>query len=84
MDAQFHSALHALFGHDAAAQHEANAWLIAFSPRPEAWQAAVALLEPDSPAQASFFCANMLLSKARLEWSTMPQEQRDHISQLAR
>lgn len=84
MESSFHQALHALFGSDPNAQHEANTWLTSFATTPEAWGGCLSLLEPSTPAQAAFFAANMLLSKARSEWGGLEQTMRDQLQAAVR
>ena len=80
----FHEAVNALFGSDPGLQSQANQWITEFSSKPEAWQAALSFIDPSSPSHVSFFCANVLLSKARREWSSMGSDQRTAISELVR
>ena len=79
----FHQALHALFGHDLTAQAQANQWLNDFTTTSDAWHAALSLLDPSSPSQIAFFCANILLTKARRDWDDLPTSDRMAISQQA-
>ncbi|GAX80410.1 hypothetical protein CEUSTIGMA_g7849.t1 [Chlamydomonas eustigma] len=78
----FHQALSAFFGSDPSQQQQANIWLQGFSATSGAWEAAASLVEPSVPTNISFFCANMLLSKARNDFSSMPIDQQPAISQM--
>jgi hypothetical protein len=85
MDATlFQQALSALFGSDPCQQQQANIWLQSFSNAPAAWEAAACLVEPSAPTNVAFFCANILLSKARNDFSSLPVEQQSAISQMLR
>jgi hypothetical protein len=77
--ATFLAALQALFGRDAAAQQQANAWLQSFSTTPAAWEAAFATLEPSQPDDIAFFCANLLLTKLRNEWHKLDAQQKEQV-----
>ncbi|KAG2427058.1 hypothetical protein HXX76_012574 [Chlamydomonas incerta] len=80
---QLKAALVAFFGQDPAQQHVANLWLNNFSPTPEAWGAALALVEPGSGAtlEQAFFAANMLATKTRNEWGRLSQQQRAELTE---
>jgi hypothetical protein len=77
--AMFLQALQALFGSDAAAQQNANAWLQSFSTSSAAWEAAFAALEPSQPEAIAFFCANLLLNKLRNEWHKLDAQQKEQV-----
>ena len=79
----FHQALYALFGNDPIAQTQANQWLTDFASKPEAWQASLSLLDPSNPSQIAFFCANILLTKARRDWTETSPSDRMAITQQA-
>ncbi len=76
-------AIRALYGQDAAQQTVASTWLNSFSISAEAWPVALALLDEQS-LEASFFAANMLLSKARRDWHRLTPEQHSQLIILVR
>ncbi len=80
---QLKAALTAFFSNEQAQQHAANLWLNNFSPTPEAWGAALALIEPGSGAtlEQAFFAANMLATKTRNEWGRLSQQQRVELTE---
>jgi hypothetical protein len=80
------SAITALYGGVGEAQLQANQWLNTFSQQPQAWDACLELLDPSGRegAEASFFCANMLLSKVHKEWHKLPQEQQMRLAAVIR
>lgn len=84
MDGAFQQALQALFAPDPHAQQQANAWLTSFAATPDAWASAASLLGAGYPQEVSFFCANILLSKVRQEWSHLPPEQRQQLNSMVR
>lgn len=63
---------------------EASIWLNSFAETPEAWEISVSLLDPSRSAFVQFFAANLLLSKARREWSQLSQQDRSSISSALR
>ena len=76
-------AIRALYGQDTAQQTAASSWLNSFSTSAEAWPVALALLDEQS-LEASFFAANMLLSKARRDWHRLTPEQHSQLILLVR
>ncbi|GBF98210.1 hypothetical protein Rsub_10710 [Raphidocelis subcapitata] len=73
---QLASAISALYGGvGGETQQQANAWLNSFSQQPQAWEACLELLDPALDAEVAFFCANMLLTKARKEWHKVARDQ---------
>eukprot|EP00955_Chlamydomonas_euryale_P102196 365401-Chlamydomonas_euryale.AAC.2 len=84
MEAHFHQALFALFGADPSAQAAANGWLAGFASTSDAWSAALGLLNGQTPPPVAFFCANMLLSKARAEWGGLGGDQRQQLHDAVR
>ena len=76
-------AIRALYGQDTAQQTAASLWLNSFSTSAEAWPVALALLDEQS-LEASFFAANMLLSKARRDWHRLNPEQHSQLIVLVR
>ncbi|GFR45790.1 hypothetical protein Agub_g7244, partial [Astrephomene gubernaculifera] len=83
MDQQFRAALAALNGTEPTRQSAANLWLNDFQHTPEAWGAALALLDPASGASAdeAFFAANLLTSKTRREWGRLNAQQRSELAE---
>lgn len=79
---QLLAAISALYGPDPTQQQAANTWLNTFSKTPEAWAAALAVLDPanGAPTEAAFFCANLLLSKTRDEWGRLSPEHRVELA----
>ena len=71
-------AIHTLYGQDTAQQSAASAWLNSFSNSAEAWPLALTLLDETS-LEARFFAANMILSKARRDWSRLTPEQQSQL-----
>jgi hypothetical protein len=80
---------------DPTTRANANAWLTDFASKPEAWQAALAVISvqflgppsdvsTEAIAQASFFCANLILTKTRKEWHRMSPEERSAVSTATR
>lgn len=74
----------ALYGGSGPDQAQANSWLNAFSNQPAAWDAGLALLDPARPEQTRFFCANMLLTKARKEWHRLPGDRQAQLGAAIR
>eukprot|EP00884_Botryococcus_braunii_P018983 jgi/Botrbrau1/5769/Bobra.0134s0036.1 len=58
----------------------ASLFLNLFAEAPEAWEISVGLLDPSRPAFVQFFVANVLLTKARREWSQLSQQSQSSIS----
>ena len=59
-------------------QTQTGAWLNEFRKTREMWQACLTLYDADENKEVSFLCANLLLRKARSEWSGLsPEEKRD-------
>jgi hypothetical protein len=77
-------AISALYGGHGDAQQQANQWLNSFSHQPQAWEACLELLDPGRDAEVCFFCANMLLTKARKDWHKVPAEQQARMAALIR
>ena len=73
-------AISAAYGHDVVTQQQANQWLHQFASTPEAWAAALALVEPGTPPEHAFFAANMLLSKTRSEWGKLQPHQQQELA----
>ena len=71
-------AIHTLYGQDTAQQSAASAWLNSFSNSADAWPLALTLLDETS-LEARFFAANMILSKARRDWSRLTPEQQSQL-----
>jgi hypothetical protein len=78
--AQLHQAILALYGPHPEAVQQANAWLNSFSKEAAAWEACLAMLDPQQVAEVCFFAANMLLTKARAEWLKLDEAQQRHIA----
>ena len=76
-------AIRALYGQETAQQTAASSWLNSFSTSVEAWPVALALLDEQS-LEASFFAANMLLSKARRDWHRLTPDQHSQLVAVVR
>ena len=81
---QVAAALTALSTGDAPHREAANAWLAEFAGTDAAWEAAVALLDPEQPAELQFFGANMILSKVRTSWTQLSSDNRQQLSRAVR
>lgn len=79
---QLHQAILALYGAQPEAVQQANVWLDSFSKQPAAWEACLALLDPQQSAEVCFFAANMLLTKTRTEWRRLDDQQQAHITAI--
>ncbi|CAI5527967.1 unnamed protein product, partial [Closterium sp. Naga37s-1] len=53
---------------------QANAWLTSFAATPAAWGVAASLVESAQSMEVRYFCANLLLSKARSDLSALPPD----------
>jgi hypothetical protein len=82
--AELAAAISALYRGHGEAQSQANAWLNSFQLQPGAWDACVELVQPGSEPEVAFFCANMLLTKARKEWHTLPSDQQSRLASTIR
>ncbi len=83
----FHAAINTVFsvGADPALQQQATQWLNAFAATPEAWEAALLVLnDASAPGNVSFFAANTLLNKSRTEWGKVPQDKRGTLQHAVR
>ena len=80
--AMLKQAIEALYavGSSEQARNEANAWLMRFAASPNAWEAARLLLD-DSVAEVQYFGANLLFTKVRSEWHTLPDTMKASIYQ---
>jgi hypothetical protein len=81
---QVAAALTALNTGDGPHREAANAWLAEFAGTDAAWEAAVALLDPDQSAELQFFGANMVLIKVRSSWPQLSSESRQQLSRAVR
>jgi hypothetical protein len=77
-------ALSALFSLDSEAQQQANSWIQTFAAKPEAWNAALTLIDSHQAPEVSFFCANLLLSKTRSEWLQLQHAERHQLQEAFR
>ncbi|CAI7733551.1 unnamed protein product [Closterium sp. NIES-54] len=58
---------------------QANAWLTSFAATPGAWGVAASLVESAQSMEVRYFCANLLLSKARSDFSALPPDSRAEL-----
>ncbi|CAI7924569.1 unnamed protein product [Closterium sp. NIES-54] len=58
---------------------QANAWLTSFAATPAAWGVAASLVESAQSMEVRYFCANLLLSKARSDLSALPPDSRAEL-----
>ena len=82
--AQIRAAISALYGGVGESQKQANQWLSTFSQQPQAWDACLEVLNPGGSPEASFFCANMLVSKVHKEWHKLPGDQQMRLAAAIR
>ncbi|CAI5461341.1 unnamed protein product [Closterium sp. Yama58-4] len=58
---------------------QANAWLTSFAATPAAWGVAASLVESAQSMEVRYFCANLLLSKARSDLSALLPDSRAEL-----
>ncbi|GJP81422.1 hypothetical protein CLOP_g11573 [Closterium sp. NIES-67] len=58
---------------------QANAWLTSFAATPAAWGVAANLVESAQSMEVRYFCANLLLSKARSDLPSLPPDARAEL-----
>ncbi|CAI5483395.1 unnamed protein product [Closterium sp. Yama58-4] len=58
---------------------QANAWLTSFAATPAAWGVAASLVESAQSMEVRYFCANLLLSKARSDLGALPPDSRAEL-----